>query len=234
MDVPSLPRSSNNLRVPVKNPFPGHCAAICLSTCGFSLTEILVVVAILGLLTTLAVPVTSSLLGGRGLSASTQRVWAVVSAARQEAISRNAIVVLVAATGRNEAETGDYGDREKSDAVILLAANRSPGSLTWQWTPISRWNNLPRGISTAVSDASLFRSVDVSGQDSAFAAIAPALPRIDGEPVGDFYFLAFRPDGSVQAPSSTPALEFRRLRPRPDVAEAVLTINPETGRPRLF
>jgi prepilin-type N-terminal cleavage/methylation domain-containing protein len=173
-----------------------------LKTAAFSLVELLAVVAVLAVLGSMAVPGLQSILKGRALRTASEQAWGAVSMARQEAISRQANVAVVLTTGRSS------GSSEKSDALMLLVA--SPSASGWTWTPCSKWIKLPSGVEAKPEAGSYLSSATSTPSVAAYAGIASALSKIDGETVTNFTYVVFRPDGSVDSATANPVLGFRR------------------------
>jgi prepilin-type N-terminal cleavage/methylation domain-containing protein len=213
----SSPRRPKNL---LPSPAGKHLA--------FSLIELLTVMGILALLATVSVPSLSGIMKGRALSDASDKAWGAISAARQEAISRQANVAVVLTNGRS---ASPY----KSDAFILLVASSSQngGTVTWTWSPISRWLKLPIGIAVAPEAASYLSSAQSTTPVAAYSGISGSIPRLEGETISDYSYVVFRPDGTVDSASANPVLGFRRLRPDASAAESALVLSPESGRARV-
>lgn len=195
---------------------------------GFSIVELMTVVAVLSVLTAVVVPGVSGILQGQALRGASDRAWTAVTAARAEAISRQTNVALVITAGRS-------ADPNQSEAIMLLAASRdgSAGAGGWTWEPASRWQKLPVGVEARpLETGSFLQSSAATPSIAAYGALADALPAIDGAPVDRFSYVVFRPDGSVDSGSANPVLAFRRLvvETGPEMA---LVLSPDSGRARI-
>ena len=203
---------------------------------GFSLLELLTVIAIISVMATLTGPVIGSIMSGRALSGAVDRAWSAVSAARQVATARQTPVALLFTADRQT------NNSEKSDAFILMEAKSTPaadGSATWRWMPEGTWRKLPHGVQLIVGvdtdnpGAVGFYSSANSSLPTCYNQIANALPRLEGESISSYSFVVFRPDGSMDAPASNPFLEFKRLRAGVTNSDSALVISPDSGRGRL-
>ena len=68
---------------------------------------------------------------------------------------------------------------------------------------------------------------------STYSQLGASLPTLEGDLIASYCFVVFRPDGSMDAPSSNPFLEFKRLRAGAVGTEYALVLSPETGRARV-
>jgi len=107
---------------------------------GFSLVELLSVIAVISVMVTASLPAISSISKARRLSTAGNLVYDLSSQARQNAMSRNAMTALVL-----NKSTGSF---------ILMEL--LPGKSTW--SPISRWYDLPEGIAVDEEASGSFMS----------------------------------------------------------------------------
>jgi prepilin-type N-terminal cleavage/methylation domain-containing protein len=196
-----------------------------LNARAFSLLELLTVIAILGILASVAMPGLQSILKGNALRTASEQAWSAVSTARQQAIARQSNVAVVITSGRSTENS------EKVDAIMLLLAKHTDQG--WSWTPISRWNKLPRGVETKPEADSYLSSTNPHPTVAAYERLSSDLPKIDGESVTSFTFVVFRPDGSVDSATANPVLGFRRLKSTATAAESALVLSPDSGRARF-
>ena len=129
---------------------------------GFSLLELLVVMAVLGLLAVLVVPSLQGILGGRNLENAANIVSSQLQLARQSALSRNALVqwqVIKVPDPRNN----DAAAFRLVRCLIMESGSR-------QWKPLGRPEWLP---SSYWVDEDTARS-PVLDQSTTAAGISPA------------------------------------------------------------
>jgi len=115
----------------------------------FSLIELLVVMAILGILTVLVAPAVQSVLAGRNVGTAAEMITAGLQSARQAAITRNALVQwqLLRVPDRRNGDTQAF---RLTRSLIL-----TPGTREWQsldppeWLPVGAW------VSTNTSESPL-------------------------------------------------------------------------------
>ena len=175
---------------------------------GFSLIELLVVVAILGLMVTLLVPALGSIVSGRNLELGGSQVVDSLSLARQIAMSRGRRVVWEMDAGTN----GLYRIMEFKGGT---------------WQPASRIQTLPENIrpdsstanSTLFSDA--IKAPCTNNFSNSTASVASVIS------------ITFRPDGTTLLP---PDLE-NSLRLKHTQATNnwfIITVNGVTGKTQVY
>jgi prepilin-type N-terminal cleavage/methylation domain-containing protein len=103
---------------------------------GFSLAELLMVLAIMGILSALAVSSISSLRSA-GLSASGNQLVDVFAMARQNSISKNDFTAVVILT---------QGPEACSAYSLLELPGQPDGTMGTSWTQLTPWRYLPKGI----------------------------------------------------------------------------------------
>lgn len=104
---------------------------------GFSLVELLVVVAILSLLISLMGPIVEGMASPSGRKGAVTIVMNTLEQARASAIQRGRDVVVV--FWKKNGTTAQF---DEQDAMIVLQRNEGDND----WEPVSRWVKLPRGV----------------------------------------------------------------------------------------
>lgn len=170
----------------------------------FSLIELLVVVAIIGLVAMFAIPATQSVLRGSALDSSSSLLLEQMSLARQEAISRNRTI---------EARFYRYGDPEMPGEKVdspetgnfrtIQLFERTENGI---WVPLEKAARLPDQIVMSAGE----RLSTILGEDYAkrvitrSAAQADSINNPDLPRVGKNYeYIAFRflPHGGTDLPA---------------------------------
>lgn len=184
----------------------------------FSLVELLTVLAIISTLGGLTVTALSQVSSSRASANGASLVADLLLSARQQAMSTGQPVAVV------------FSDRvrpEKPQAVMLLEGSWQNGAL--HWNPSSRWHMLGSEISVVpfVRDQSdsLYRS-GLAGLESPLA-----LP-LQGENVTDYFYLIYRPNGSIDAPQIAPSVAIRRQN-KESVNDYVVVAQENTGRIKI-
>lgn len=160
---------------------------------GFSLVEILAVIAVLGILLSLMGPVVEGLAGSGGRKGGVTIVMNTLEQARVAAIQRGREVVVVFW------KKNGTSDRGEQDAMMVLQRNEDDTD----WEPISRWVKLPKGV-LFYSDDEASRILDGSALDMIEGIEVADLP---GAPESDHVgALHFTRSGAVQSPNSSNGL----------------------------
>jgi len=202
---------------------------------GFSLIELLVVVAIVGMLAVFAIPAFQSIGQGRGVTEAAFRVASAVELARSEAVGRGTLVWLGL---KNET---NFGSR---DLRIGLVASRD-GS-----TDMGTNNLQPLARAELIERVGMVDSVDVGDANSRLVGAA----NLQGNTGGRFEvpnhvftdtILTFTPDGEVlleTAPDNTTPFQpllviglrgFQGTTPMTD-NDAAVVIDGSVGIPRIY
>ena len=155
---------------------------------GFSLIELLTVMAVVGVLATLTVAAVRGIGGANSLTAAGNQIAALAFQARQHSMTRGACTALIISE--------DIG----AQAVYALTP-RSDGDApeTADWTQLTRWTTLPAGIAIDWAASSL------ASQSAALTPPLPALTRA-GQTVAGYRMLVFKPDGSLLGETDPPGL----------------------------
>ena len=156
----------------------------------FSLVELLVVVAILGVLLSLGVTSLQGYQGSRKVAASGSRLMGLFEGARENAIIKRqptAIVMLL-----------------KSDNArrVFSALEYDPAGT---WKQVSRWEVFPEGV--MVDSAQGRSELPVAFSAAASPTVTPGLPTLNFRgtnfaPRTDYAYLIFMPDGSLYQSSN--------------------------------
>lgn len=151
----------------------------------FSLVELLVTVAILGLLLSVGASSITGSQGSRKIASSGSRLMSLFEAARENAILKRqptAIVMLM---------------KSENARRVFSALEYDPAG---SWKQISRWEVFPNGV--AVDSAQGRSELPVAFSPSSSPTVSPPLPSVtfggvSYAPKTDYAYLIFMPDGSL-------------------------------------
>lgn len=161
----------------------------------FTLLELLLSIAIIGVLFSLGIVSVRGISGGSNLATSGSRVAGLLESAREEAIlKRQPVAVVLLTTG--------------AEARRTFSALEYDGA---SWNQISRWETLPTGIiaaKTSATDNSLAEAFSTTTS----VTVSPALPPLKCRGVsyapGSYDYLIFMPDGSLYQVAKSCALSL--------------------------
>jgi type II secretion system protein H len=174
---------------------------------GFSLIELLVVVAILGLMVSLLVPALGSIVSGRNLELGGSQVVDSLSLARQIAMSRGRRVVWEMDAGTN----GLYRIMEFKGGT---------------WQPASRIQTLPENIrpDSTTANSSLFSTTNAPCTNNFSNSIAS---------VSSVISITFRPDGTtLLRPDLENSLRLKHTQTTNNWF--IITVNGVTGKTQVY
>ncbi len=164
---------------------------------GFTMMELLVVMTIISILTSLCVLGFKSLTGSIGLTGASDQFTSFLAFARQRAIARNTMVATVILTSGtyDKAAYRTYSAWE----LALPSDGTAPSSSNWVQT--SPWKTLPPGV-----------VVDSTATASGFLnspTVSPALPTLDYmgkslNPKTECAVQLFLPSGRLNPPPTDP------------------------------
>lgn len=203
----------------------------------FSLVEMLAVLAVISLLATMVTPALTSIFGGKNSTRALDVVSNSAALARQTAMTTGRPIALVV----NRSERAAVTDTQ---AVLVLSAPESTvpavdeatGQTTW--VPKGTWTKMPTSVQVNVRERA------EEGKPSFYRAtsagpLTGTLPiKLDGKEVTDYDYIVFYPDGSVDAPTVGPALEFKRYQGGQDMttvaADYTLVVQSNSGRAKII
>lgn len=200
---------------------------------GFTLVELLVVIALISLLMTVMVPVILRFMSGRGLAMAGNNLAGFVAYARTEAMNTRQIHVLVAYEEKTAIDTGGIYQVEAGPGLALFRINPDPQE--------------GEAVITFVKQLNFEAQV---GGDVHFAAkwlnAAPKGPILDlpeqaNEKFEGRYKIGIRPDGRLMVPEDKPGYVLDTGKTKGIEADMVVTddtrfmfvdFNPATGAVR--
>jgi uncharacterized protein (TIGR02596 family) len=172
----------------------------------FSLVELLIVVAIIGIIAGFGIPAVQGVLRGSALTQAASQLTDNLGLARQHAISRNRVVEVrfyrfgdqeVPGEKVDDPTTGSFRALqyfEINEAGIILPVGK------YQRLPDTMMMNPGETLSTLLGDTAFVTNHLVKSSDSAFnKSLNPELPRGVGHKY-DYVWFRFNPDGTTDLP----------------------------------
>ena len=164
-----------------------NCKHFYFSNIGFSLLELLTVVAITSILLTLATPAISGFTSPAGRKGAVTIVMNTLEQGRVSAIEtgRDTVVLFWKKNGASSSQP------DEPDALMVLRRNEADDA----WESTTRWIKLPTGV--------LFHGED-SGSAILTSSITLTLPSLPGNPAStQLRALHFTSSGAVKSPSGS-------------------------------
>lgn len=165
---------------------------------GFTLVELLAVLALIALMVTLTVAALSGLGRATALTTAGAKVAGAISLARQNAMGRNVLTALIIPTDTSRE------DCYRAYTIYELPA-REDGSLAGSadWRQLTKWETLPKGVIISPHAGTQL----TSSSDPALPAF-PAIQR-QNQTLHEYKYVLFSPTGSVTKPSFPQAPKVR-------------------------
>ncbi len=170
-----------------------NCKKLHRNCIGFSLIEVLTVVAITAMLMTMAIPAISGFTSPAGRKGAVTIVMNTLEQARVSAIETGRETVVL--FWKKNGVAGFPPDEQ--DAVLVLRKSQDDSA----WESISRWVKLPKGVllDGADEDSAILQN-DVSDLTT------PSVPSLPGSPnIDQLRFVRFTNSGSIWSPSGSSA-----------------------------
>ena len=188
---------------------------------GFSLVELLTVVAILSVLASVLTPAMTSILGGKASSQAMEVIANTMAVARQTAMTTGQPVALVVSQ-----PTGATTD--ESQGVLLLGSTSST-----DWVPTGAWTKLPANVRLDIFNRDGTKSFYGSGA----GGLPTSLPvKLNGKDVTAFDGIVFYPNGAVDSPANGPAVTLSRLHVAATVTnpDYTVVVQSDSGRAKII
>jgi prepilin-type N-terminal cleavage/methylation domain-containing protein len=164
--------------------------------CGFTLIEILTVLAITAVMTSLIVPALTSLSKSNALNVSADVVVNMANLGRETAMSKNAMTALVVLTDPS------INNADRVFGLMELDP-RSDGSQpqSSDWKQVSKWESINSGVISDPSSLSFNKSTDVAGTAGVPTPTFPPLV-YHGKTIGSYSYVIFLPGGNLLSGTS--------------------------------
>ncbi len=169
-----------------QGPNPRYARPVGYLTIGFTLIEIMVVVALVAVLSALTLPALRGLTGTSGVRGGVNTVLATLDQARAAAIENGANVYV----GFPPAGFSDPRDPGTAFSSLIVFRGPRPDEPPDTYKPISRWVRLPSGVAVQAANMTL------ANVDTSVAALLPQLAGQSVEPV----VIAYDRFGRIRTP----------------------------------
>jgi prepilin-type N-terminal cleavage/methylation domain-containing protein len=197
-----------------------------LSSRGFTLFELVTVIAIMSVLIALAVPSICSIANGRNIANAVDITSDLAATARQQALTSGSPIALILSP------LPASGLVDAHQSLLLLQGTQS-GSGTYNWKTATPWIKLPNTVLLAPyarnSASSFYSSASSSG-----TASYPLSSTVNGIDLSTCSYVIFLPDGTVLAPQAGPAISLTRANKSGTNADYVVLIQQDSGRSKII
>jgi Tfp pilus assembly protein FimT len=178
----------------------------------------LTVIAIISTLGGLTVTALSGVSSSRASANGASLVADVLLSARQQAVSSGQPVAVVFSSRIRP---------EKPQAMMLLEGAWKDGVM--QWSPSSRWQTFGNEISVIPFARDQVESLYLSNSKELSSSLEIPL---QGEKVTNYFYLIYRPNGSIDAPQTAPSVAIRKQN-KESVNDYVVVAQENTGRIKI-
>lgn len=193
---------------------------------GFTLFELVTVMAILSVLITMAVPSIHSIADGRNISNAVDITCNLAATARQQALTKGSAIALILspqpATGSTDAHQS-----------LLLLEGAQNGSGTVVWKTSSPWIKLPNAVILTPYVRNNVPTFYSSGSSSAMGS-NPLSSTVNGINLSTCTYVVFLPDGTVLSPQGGPDISLRRANKSGTNADYDVLIQDNSGRSKII
>ena len=158
------------------------------TSAGFTFTELLVVMATMAILAALTLPSFVGTSTSQQLVASGNKTVDIINAARQNAVSSDAMTALILPTN-----TGNPSLDYHSFVIMQLASG------TTAWTQVSKWESLAPGVTVDCNNSTFLNEKPTLN-------VAPASVNYLGQSIDltKATYMVFLPDGNLVGPPANP------------------------------
>lgn len=187
---------------------------------GFSLTELLMVMGVITILASLSTLTLSSMQTQREMHSAVNVLANHALQARQLALSTGDPIAYLLTT-----------DSKNTTSIMLLQGKRTP-NLTLNWQPIAQASTpLTQNVTPNSTQGSWSTFYQLGAQDTSKMDLNINTSR---QQIKEGHFIIFRPDGSIDSPSSSPLLSLSHENSKNGANYCLLFLQDTSGRTRIM